>query len=298
MGKISGLPNITRIRLIIQKFKTMRQSYFIEYVPNSYMNLCTDKAQQRANNQFIYDFKNGNRAATRICGKLLMKYLSNRYGNLLSDFVVVFAPCSSQAKYNKRFGYVAAMLKAMNVKTANEHIHIFGERKPLHNGGSHFVNEDVFKVSVGDCKALAILAALELAKRKTMEKGSQRPDMGSSLAIYNYLQPMIGDLQVEQAHVILMNQNFKMLKHVKLSEGGLTETAVDVRLIIKEAVQCNATIVALAHNHPSGNTKPSRQDDVLTLNVKKACEVMRLFFMDHIIVTDGAYYSYHDNGKL
>ena len=60
---------------------------------------------------------------------------------------------------------------------------------------------------------------------------------------------MIGDLQVEQAHVILMNQNFKMLKHVKLSEGGLTETAVDVRLIIKEAVQCNATIVALAHNH-------------------------------------------------
>lgn len=148
MGKISGLPNITRIRLIIQKFKTMRQSYFIEYVPNSYMNLCTDKAQQRANNQFIYDFKNGNRAASRICGKLLMKYLSNRYGNLLSDFVVVFAPCSSQAKYNKRFGYVAAMLKAMNVKTANEHIHIFGERKPLHNGGSHFVNEDVFKVCV------------------------------------------------------------------------------------------------------------------------------------------------------
>lgn len=151
---------------------------------------------------------------------------------------------------------------------------------------------------VGDCKALAILAALEFAKRKTMEKGSTCPDMGSSLAIYNYLQPMIGDLQVEQAHVILMNQNFKMLKHVKLSEGGLTETAVDVRLIIKEAVQCNATIVALAHNHPSGNTKPSRQDDVLTLNVKKACEVMRLFFMDHIIVTDGAYYSYHDNGKL
>ena len=62
--------------------------------------------------------------------------------------MVVFAPCSSQAKYNKRFGYVAAMLKAMNVKTANEHIHIFGERKPLHNGGSHFVNEDVFKVCV------------------------------------------------------------------------------------------------------------------------------------------------------
>lgn len=147
MGKISGLPNITRIRLIIQKFKTMRQSYFIEYVPNSYMNLCTDKAQQRANNQFIYDFKNGNRAASRICGKLLMKYLSNRYGNLLSDFVVVFAPCSSQAKYNKRFGYVAAMLKAMNVilfddlLTSGKTIEEFKEK--IEAAGA-YVEEEIF----------------------------------------------------------------------------------------------------------------------------------------------------------
>lgn len=125
----------------------MRQSYFIEYVPNSYMNLCTDKAQQRANNQFIYDFKNGNRAASRICGKLLMKYLSNRYGNLLSDFVVVFAPCSSQAKYNKRFGYVAAMLKAMNVilfddlLTSGKTIEEFKEK--IEAAGA-YVEEEIF----------------------------------------------------------------------------------------------------------------------------------------------------------
>lgn len=151
---------------------------------------------------------------------------------------------------------------------------------------------------IGDCKALAILAALELGKRKAMEKQGYRPDLGSSIAIYNFLHPMMADLQVEEAHLLLMNQNFKLLKHVKLSVGGITDTSVDVRRIMREAVMCNATIVALAHNHPSGNTKPSRQDDVLTLNVKKACEVMRLFFMDHIIVTDGAYYSYHDKGKL
>ena len=151
---------------------------------------------------------------------------------------------------------------------------------------------------VGDCKALAILAALELGKRKVMERQPMRPDLGSSIAIYNFLRPMMADLQVEQAHVLLMNQNFRLLKHVKLSEGGLTETAVDVRLIIKEAVQCNATIGAIAHNHPSGSVMPSKNDDRLTMQVAKACEVMRLFFMDHVIVTDGAFYSYHDKGKL
>ena len=80
----------------------MRQNYFIEYVPSAYMHLCFDKEQQMANNQFVYDFKSGNKAASRYCGELLVHYLSTRYGKLLKDYVVVFAPCSSQAKYNKR----------------------------------------------------------------------------------------------------------------------------------------------------------------------------------------------------
>lgn len=151
---------------------------------------------------------------------------------------------------------------------------------------------------VGDCKALAILAALELGKRKAMEKQGYRPDLGSSIAIYNFLHPMMADLQVEEAHLLLMNQNFKLLKHVKLSVGGITDTSVDVRRIMREAVMCNATIVALAHNHPSGSPYPSKDDDRLTTQIHKACEVMRLFFMDHVIVTDGAFYSYHDKGKL
>lgn len=151
---------------------------------------------------------------------------------------------------------------------------------------------------IGDCKALAILAALELGKRKAMEKQGCRPDLGSSIAIYNFLHPMMADLQVEEAHLLLMNQNFKLLKHVKLSVGGITDTSVDVRRIMREAVMCNATIVALAHNHPSGSPYPSKDDDRLTTQIHKACEVMRLFFMDHVIITDGAFYSYHDKGKL
>lgn len=151
---------------------------------------------------------------------------------------------------------------------------------------------------IGDCKALAILAALELGKRKAMEKQGYRPDLGSSIAIYNFLHPMMADLQVEEAHLLLMSQNFKLLKHVKLSVGGITDTSVDVRRIMREAVMCNATIVALAHNHPSGSPYPSKDDDRLTTQIHKACEVMRLFFMDHVIITDGAFYSYHDKGKL
>lgn len=145
---------------------------------------------------------------------------------------------------------------------------------------------------IGDCKALAVLAALELGKRRAVEK------LGSSLAIYNYMLPHMADLKVEQAHVLLMNQNFRLIKSVKLSEGGITETSVDIRILMREAVLSGATIMAFVHNHPSGNTQPSKADDVLTQQIAKACQVMRLFFMDHVIVTDGAFYSYHDKGRL
>lgn len=145
---------------------------------------------------------------------------------------------------------------------------------------------------IGDCKALAVLAALELGKRRAVEK------LGSSLAIYNYMLPQMADLKVEQAHAVFMNQNFRLIKSVKLSEGGITETSVDIRILMREAVLSGATIMAFVHNHPSGNTQPSKADDVLTQQIAKACQVMRIFFMDHVIVTDGAFYSYHDKGRL
>ena len=151
---------------------------------------------------------------------------------------------------------------------------------------------------IGDCKALAVLAALELGKRRAGERLGVKPDLGSSLAVYNYMRPMLADLHVEQAHAIFMNQNFRLIKSVKLSEGGITETSVDIRIIMREAVMCGATIMAFVHNHPSNSPTPSRADDRLTQQIAKACELMRIFFMDHVIVTDGAFYSYHDKGKL
>lgn len=151
---------------------------------------------------------------------------------------------------------------------------------------------------IGEAKAISILAACELGKRREHEDKLERLDLSQPDAIYQHLLPKMRDLDVEEAYIVLMNNNYKHIKTVRLSHGGITETAVDVRVIIKEAVLCNSTIVALAHNHPSGNIHPSGHDDQITRQVKSACDAMRLHFADHIIVTDGAYYSYHESGKL
>ena len=151
---------------------------------------------------------------------------------------------------------------------------------------------------IGDCKALAVLAAIELGKRRALERMPTKPDLGSSLAIYNYMLPQMADLKVEQAHAIFMNQNFRLIKSVKLSQGGITETSVDIRILMREAVMSGATIMAFVHNHPSGNTQPSKADDMLTQQIAKASQIMRIFFMDHVTVTDGSFYSYHDKGRL
>lgn len=151
---------------------------------------------------------------------------------------------------------------------------------------------------VGPAKAITILAACELGKRRQMEKAEERADLRSADAIYSHMHPIMQDLDVEQAWVLLMNRNFKLIKKLCISHGGLSETAVDVRIIIKEALLANATIIVLCHNHPSNNTRPSADDDRLTKKLKEACDTMRLYLADHVIITDGGYYSYNDEGRL
>ena len=143
---------------------------------------------------------------------------------------------------------------------------------------------------VGAVTACKIMAAVELGRR--------RMAIQSATAIYNLMHPILMDLTHEDFHILLMNQNFKLIKLLKLSQGGLTETAVDVRVIIREAVLCNAITIAMVHNHPSGNIKQSRYDDNVTETIKKACDTMRLHLLDHVIVTDGQYYSYAEQGRI
>jgi DNA repair protein RadC len=112
------------------------------------------------------------------------------------------------------------------------------------------------------------------------------------------MRPVLQDLDVEQFWALLMNQHYRLIKKVCISQGGITETAVDVRIIMKEAVIANCTILAVCHNHPSGNLSPSRADKELTKSIQRASELMNIHFLDHVIITDGQYYSFHEQGYL
>ena len=151
---------------------------------------------------------------------------------------------------------------------------------------------------VGTYTICKIMAAIELGKRRQLATMGLRPDISSADCIFKYMRPILQDLTIEEAHVMLLSQNYKLIKEMRVSQGGLTEVSVDVRMIIKEAVLNNATVLAFVHNHPSGNIHPSKFDDALTQTLKKACDLMRIHFLDHVIVCDGDYYSYHDRGRL
>ena len=151
---------------------------------------------------------------------------------------------------------------------------------------------------IGEAKAITILAACELGKRRQMETPEERPDLSTATKIYRHMHPVMQDLDVEEFWVLFLNQNYRLIKKIRISHGGLSEVSVDLRIIMREAVLANATIMAVCHNHPSGSISPSRQDDALTESIRRACEVMRIRLMDHLIVVDGSYFSYHESGKL
>lgn len=150
---------------------------------------------------------------------------------------------------------------------------------------------------IGEAKAIAILAACEVGKRRQRETPEERPDLGSATRLYNHMHSVLQDLDVEEFWVLLMNQHYRLIKKVRIAHGGITEVSVDIRVIMREALLAGATILAVCHNHPSGNLQPSRQDDELTRSIRKACELMRIYFLDHVIITDGQYYSYHEQGR-
>ncbi len=151
---------------------------------------------------------------------------------------------------------------------------------------------------VGPAKAITILAACELGKRRQREQAEERATLSSASAIYKLMHPVMQDFPTEEGHLLLMNNSLKLIKRVCISRGGLTETAIDVRIVLREALLANASAIALCHNHPSGNARPSSDDDRLTKLIQDACRTMRIHFIDHVIITDGSYYSYNDEGRL
>ena len=151
---------------------------------------------------------------------------------------------------------------------------------------------------MGPAKAIAVLAACELGRRRMAEGMELRPQLTSSADIFAYMTPRLKGTPVEECHAILLNNHLRVVGCKLISRGGITGTVVDVRLVLREALLCNATHLALCHNHPSGNPRPSGEDDRLTQKLKAAAATMDLRLIDHIILTDEAYFSYQDEGRL
>lgn len=151
---------------------------------------------------------------------------------------------------------------------------------------------------IGEAKAITIIAALELGKRRKAGDKEKQLQVLSSVDIFEIFQPMLGDLQHEEGWALLMNRSNKIIKKIQVSKGGITGTVIDIRLIIKEAIESLATNIILVHNHPSGNAHPSRDDDQITRKLKEACNLLDIVLMDHIIICDRSYYSYKDKNSI
>ncbi len=152
---------------------------------------------------------------------------------------------------------------------------------------------------LGPAKAITILAACELGRRRAMEAAAEKRIVTSSVDIYNIMYPRVRDLAHEESYALYLRADNSVEGHPFLvSKGGLTGTAVDVRIVVREALMRQTPTVVFVHNHPSGSTRPSREDDQLTDRLSRACQVMNLRLLDHVIVADGAYYSYREEGKV
>jgi DNA repair protein RadC len=151
---------------------------------------------------------------------------------------------------------------------------------------------------IGEAKAVTILAALELGRRRKGEETFEVKKITSSKAIFEIMQPLLGDLPHEEFWVIYLNNASKILTKKQISKGGLTQTMVDIRLIFKEALEQNATAIILVHNHPSGNINPSEEDFIITKKIKSAGDQLQIKTLDHLIITQKSYYSFVDKGNL
>lgn len=150
---------------------------------------------------------------------------------------------------------------------------------------------------VGEAKAVTIAAALELARRRS-DTSIEKIRITHSREAYHFINPKLSDLPHEEFWVIFLNRASNLIKAECISKGGVSGTVVDVRLILKPAVECLASSIIMAHNHPSGSLRPSSQDSTLTKKVKEGAKLLDIHLQDHIIIGEQQYYSFADQGGL
>jgi DNA repair protein RadC len=149
---------------------------------------------------------------------------------------------------------------------------------------------------IGEAKAIAIAAALELGRRRRSEDAEELKKITSSKAVFEIMQPIIGELPHEEFWILYLNNSNKVIHKAQLSKGGITGTVVDSRIVFKTALEQNATSIILTHNHPSGKLAASQADIEITKRLKLAGEQLEILILDHIIITESGYYSFQDNG--
>lgn len=169
----------------------------------------------------------------------------------------------------------------------------------LHELGKFSTNELIqnFK-GIGQAKAITIVAAMELGRRRKLAETLDKKQISSSIDVFNLFQPLLGDLPHEEFWILILNRANKVVEQLKISQGGISGTVVDARIILKNAIDKLASSVALCHNHPSGNIRPSNEDKNITLKLKTAFETVDIHLIDHIIISGNSYYSFADEGIL
>ena len=151
---------------------------------------------------------------------------------------------------------------------------------------------------IGEAKAVSIITALELGRRRRLEEALEVSKVTSSKEVFEILQPLIGELKHEEFWILYLNNSNKIIHKYQLSKGGITGTVVDTRMVFKKAFELSATALIIAHNHPSGNLKPSVADKNLTQKIKTAGETLDIKIIDHLIITEKAYFSFADQNIL
>ena len=179
-------------------------------------------------------------------------------------------------------------------------------RRILKEAGGNNLNEiaklsvnDLMKFKgIGEAKAISIVAALELGRRRKETEVIKREKITTSKDIYEIFRPVLLDLPHEEFWVLFLNRFNSVIKKEFISRGGIAGTIVDTKIIFKSAIESLASSIILCHNHPSGNTKPSDMDVKLTKNLKEAGKLLEVQVLDHIIIAENSYYSFADEGMM
>ena len=178
-------------------------------------------------------------------------------------------------------------------------------RKILDSVGNNWHNLSLLQISdlmkfkgVGEAKAISIATALEIGRRRAAQEVPEKIQITNSQETYKVLAPFLADLQTEEFWAIFLNQNNRIIGKSRLSSGGINQSVVDIRILFKNALQHFATGIIVAHNHPSGNLKPSQEDLKITKQIAEAGKILNIQLLDHLIVAQNSYLSFADENLL